>query len=179
MGTDGGEGAPPASLAEALGLIGPKLKTSEGTLVCGASLILVTYLRKSGIPLRDEDLGLLAGFLGLEREETARVLDFHDKALRPDPEGADKMILCRGTSCSLHGADNLHPQLKAGLEKQGMKREYVEVFCLGQCERGPSIMVGREIYCSRAQVVIIDERDWRSEQSDHISLEDDSVPVRD
>jgi len=160
--------------------IGGRFRDEDGDLVPGASLLLVRALAAADIDMNDESLGVAAEFLSLPLESLRNVARFHDSLVEGPAETAGATLtLCLGTSCSLHGAVGFHKELKAHYGIDGGGWTLREVFCLGQCESGPSMMLGREIYCARAQAVVADERRWRSTDEGQVHVDDDSVPVRD
>jgi NADH:ubiquinone oxidoreductase subunit E len=130
----------------------------SGSNVPGDVLLLAHELWMSGqtSPAAHEDG---ARTLGISPEDFEAVREFHRRILsRPADEA---LVLCRGVSCRMHGADSFHAALKAGLDAAGARGKTMDVLCLSQCPHGPNVKLQQQILCSGAGVVIADERPWR------------------
>lgn len=141
----------------------------------GAPLLLVAACRSQGHAVEGTFLAALAERLALPAQRVIEIAAFCD-GIMADQEA---ITLCRGVTCSLHRAETLHGHLKDSLRTLGPEREYHEVFCLSQCEFGPSVMHGNRIWVTRARRVVEDGRAWRDEDSGPVSLTDTSRPVAD
>lgn len=141
----------------------------------GAPLLLIAACRAQGHVVEGPLLGALAARLDLSTEHVLEIGSFCDALIADEGE----VTLCRGVTCSMHGAKGLHGHLKDVIEGPGSPRQYREVFCLSQCEHGPSIMQGDRIWVTRARRVVADGRVWRDEDSGPVSLTDTSRPVAD
>lgn len=141
----------------------------------GAPLLLVAACRAQGHAIEGPFLDALAERLALPARRVVEIAAFCDEVMAD--QGA--ITLCRGVTCSMYGAERLHGHLKEALRALGGEREYREVFCLSQCEYGPSVMHGNRIWVTRARRVVEDGRVWRDEDSGPVSLNDTSSPVAD
>jgi NADH:ubiquinone oxidoreductase subunit E len=100
-----------------------------------------------------------AADLGIPESELARIREFHRAVIE---RGADTpLILCRGVSCRLHGADEFHVALKADLEAAGALGATIDVHCLSQCPHGPNMKLGEHVLCTGKRAVVHDVRPWR------------------
>lgn len=98
--------------------------------------------------------------VGVSPAEFDQIREFHRKAAtRPKDE---PLVFCRGVSCRMHGAEDLHATLKPLLESAGVLGTTVDVLCLSQCEHGPNIKLGDQVLCTGRGCVITDSRPWRS-----------------
>jgi NADH:ubiquinone oxidoreductase subunit E len=97
--------------------------------------------------------------VGMTPAEFAAIREFHRQAAtRPKDE---PLVFCRGVSCRMHGADDLHAALKPALESAGILGNAVDVLCLSQCEHGPNVKLGDQVLCTGRGCVIADNRPWR------------------
>jgi hypothetical protein len=102
---------------------------------------------------------LASNQFGIGAQAFDAIREFHQRVIsRPKDE---PLILCRGVSCRLHGADDFHAVLKRALEAAGALGKTVEVHCLSQCEHGPNVKLGDEVLCTGKGCVVNDARPWR------------------
>jgi NADH:ubiquinone oxidoreductase subunit E len=97
--------------------------------------------------------------LGITSSEFASIREFH-LTLVSRPAG-EPLIMCRGVSCRVHGAEDLHAALRPALEAAGVLGTTLEVHCLSQCEHGPNLKVGDSVLCTGKRCVVTDNRPWR------------------
>jgi len=151
----------------------------DGSLHQVGPLLIIAALRSSGRSLEGALLTEVASRLELEPECVQRTAAFCDDLLAStNPDEPLQVTLCRGMTCTLHGADGLHPLFKRAMREAGVSHDYLDVFCLSQCEHGPSIMVGKHVWVTRAQDVVADDREWRQGDSGPVPV-DGSDPVVD
>jgi hypothetical protein len=89
----------------------------------------------------------------------AAIREFHRRIVTRPPD--EPLILCRGVSCRMHGADELHAALKASLTAAGVLGRVIDVHCLSQCEHGPNMKIGETVLCTGKGCVVTDSRPWR------------------
>jgi NADH:ubiquinone oxidoreductase subunit E len=98
--------------------------------------------------------------VGVSLAEFEAIREFHRKAAtRPKDE---PLVFCRGVSCRMHGAEDLHASLRPLFESAGILGTTVDVLCLSQCEHGPNLKLGDQVLCTGRGCVITDSRPWRS-----------------
>jgi NADH:ubiquinone oxidoreductase subunit E len=97
--------------------------------------------------------------LGMSAEAFQAVRDFHRAVVERRKD--EPLILCRGVSCRLHGADEFHTALKARLEAADALGATTDVHCLSQCEHGPNLKLGETVLCTGTGCVVNDVRPWR------------------
>jgi NADH:ubiquinone oxidoreductase subunit E len=97
--------------------------------------------------------------LGIPSSAFEAIREFHRRVIARAKD--EPLILCRGVSCRLHGADEFHLALKAGLEAAGAQGPTLDVLCLSQCPHGPNLKLGSQVLCTGRGNVITDERPWR------------------
>ncbi len=161
----------PKSLQEAWeeieAVLGP-----DPTNGAGAALLVVMAWRARGFPAESEHLEELSGRLGLEPQRVSEIATYCDRLVGSEAG----LTLCRGLTCTLHGAEAFHARLKSLLTKLQLERPLDEVFCLSQCEHGPSVMQGDRIWVTRAQRVVEARRAWRHGDSGPVPISDNSLP---
>jgi len=96
---------------------------------------------------------------GMTSAEFQAIRDFHQKIVSRAKD--EPLVFCRGVSCRLHGADDLHAALKPLLASAGILAPAVDVLCLSQCENGPNFKLGEQVLCTGRGCVIKDDRPWR------------------
>src|SRR4051794_27654045 len=87
-----------------------------------------------------EDVEAIADVLNLSVAEVHGVVSFY-KDFRTEPPAAHTIAMCRGEACQSVGAEALYAETRARFGGSGSPGEGVEVdevFCLGNCARGPS-----------------------------------------
>lgn len=97
--------------------------------------------------------------LGLPPSDFEAIREFHRRVVTRQDE--EPLVLCRGISCRMHGADEFHLALKALLDAAGALGKTIDVLCLSQCPHGPNVKLEQTILCTGARVVVSDERPWR------------------
>lgn len=152
MGLEGGEGD--SSLDDVLdGMSGDsdpfRLLRCLGTLLA------------HGIPLDDPVLGRVAECLGAAEDNVRAVAQVVTRMM--EPEGGVRIRLCKSVSCTGNGADGLEKAMEGLIQDSGSTVKTEVVYCLDQCERGPSFEMGDLVYTGRLEEVHRDERPWRSE----------------
>ena len=94
----------------------------------------------------DEDIAMLAGFLGVPRIQIEEVLSFYSQ-FRRTPVGHCHIQACRNVSCSLMGAERLidHLSTKLGIAPGETSADgrftLSTVECLASCGTAPVVMV--------------------------------------
>jgi NADH:ubiquinone oxidoreductase subunit E len=97
--------------------------------------------------------------LGMTPDAFEAIRDFHRRIIdRPKNE---PLILCRGVSCRLHGAEDFHTALKGALDAVQALGATIDVHCLSQCEHGPNLKLGDTVLCTGKGCVVNDVRPWR------------------
>lgn len=165
-----------SDLSELLGTDPLPLRDEAGALLPGSLLLLALHARERGLDRGHPGWSALAREPGIDAAAIDRIQAFADRLL--SREGSASVTFCLGVSCSLNGANELRDLIVAALERCGAAPPRDEVYCLSQCDRGPSIMQGSEIYCGTMNDVIEDRRDWRGDAGP-VSISDTSRPVRD
>ena len=138
----------------------------------GGSLLLALAARGRRVAWGAERRCRAAAFLGVEPGAFGEVLAFVERVLT----STEPLVLCRGTSCTLNGAAELHDRLRSLLRAQDAWPEEVVVYCLDRCESGPSFMCGPDTYCAGLDRMA-DRRSWRSDTGP-IPLDDGGASVR-
>src|SRR5207244_724187 len=101
--------------------------------------------------------------------------DFHLKiATRPKDE---PLVLCRGVSCRMHGAEEFHAALKGSLDAAGVLGATLDVLCLSQCPHGPNVKLQETILCTGRGTVIADDRPWRPDTAGPRPVDAPSRPL--
>lgn len=124
----------------------------------GDVLLLAHELWLAGetAPTAHEDA---ARSLGIAPEDLDAIREFHRRVVtRPKDEA---LVLCRGVSCRMHGADGFHVALKTSLEAAGVLGVTLDVLCLSQCEHGPNMKIQDSVLCTGKGCVVSDNRPWR------------------
>jgi formate dehydrogenase subunit gamma len=89
--------------------------------------------------------------LNLSRAEVHGVVSFY-KDLRTEPAGRVLVQVCRGEACQSVGGEALVREVgsRLGVALETTRADGAvtldEVFCLGNCALGPSVMVGGRLY---------------------------------
>jgi formate dehydrogenase subunit gamma len=102
------------------------------------------YVDRRSVPL-------LAEGLNLSQAEVFGVISFY-KDFRAQPSGSHAVLICRAEACQSVGAEALaaHARARLGIEfGQTTGDDQVsldQVFCLGNCALGPSVMVDGSTY---------------------------------
>jgi NADH:ubiquinone oxidoreductase subunit E len=104
-------------------------------------------------------LAAAAASVGMSQEAFGHVVAFHARIVARAVD--EPLILCRGVSCRLHGAEAFHSTLRATLGAAGILGKVVEVHCLSQCDHGPNVKLGDHVLCSGTGCVVHDQRPWR------------------
>lgn len=102
------------------------------------------YVDRRSIPL-------LADALGLSQAEVFGVVTFY-RDFRSEPAGAHRLQVCRAEACQSVGAESLaaHARSRLGIdfgettEDGGYSLD--QVFCLGNCALGPSLMLDGSLH---------------------------------
>ena len=149
----------------------------DGSPAPASALLASLACIRNGVDLRGDALPDAARLLGLEVPKLEAVIrfaeDLVDSTRVPGP-----MTLCRGINCTMRGCEALHPVLRESLRRAGGTRDVREVFCLNHCDSGPSVKVGRHVYCAGTNDVEVDRRTW-NDGGGVVPIGDDSVPVLD
>jgi NADH:ubiquinone oxidoreductase subunit E len=129
-----------------------------GNPVPGGVLLLAHELWTSGqtSPEAHEEA---ARSLGISTEDFETVREFHRRLVSRAHD--EPLVLCRGVSCRMHGADSFHSALKSGLDSAGVLGRTMDVLCLSQCPHGPNLKVQQMVLCTGTAAVIADDRPWR------------------
>ncbi|MAG55230.1 MAG: hypothetical protein CMJ83_02960 [Planctomycetes bacterium] len=160
-----------------LSALPPGVFTEDGSPTLGAALLVVSACRARGLILDGDLLDAIAERVGVVHDVIRDITRFADALLASaDSAAPTQVALCRGVTCTMHGAERLHPLLKSVMQRAGAAHEYKDVFCLSQCEYGPSIMVGKDIWVTRARKVVEDRREWRQGDSRPVPVSDTSAP---
>jgi formate dehydrogenase subunit gamma len=102
------------------------------------------YVDPSAVPL-------VAKALNVSRAEVHGVLTFYSD-LRSTPPGSVRVQVCRGEACQARGANTLAQDtissLGVGFGATAADGSVTlsEVFCLGNCALGPTVMVNGHLY---------------------------------
>ncbi len=156
-----GEPHPPEAQvtpAEWLSVALERCRRPTGGYGRGSSLLLLLEAVRLRITLDEDCLAKIASELALSGSDAAELLGFAKELAEGGPE---VLAVCRGTSCSMRGADRLHARLREILGAEEGVAWGREVFCLGHCDLGPSLRIERRVYCADIQKVHRDDRAWR------------------
>lgn len=99
----------------------------------------------------DEALGDVAGFLDMSPHEVDSVATFYNLIYRRKV-GRHVIHLCDSISCWVMGCDGIcaHLEESLGIEMGQTtadgKFTLLPIPCLGDCDRAPSVMIGRELH---------------------------------
>lgn len=102
------------------------------------------YVDRRSIPV-------LADALGLSQAEVFGVVSFY-RDFRTEPSGTHHLQLCRAEACQSVGADSLaaHARSRLGIEFGETTADggysLDQVFCLGNCALGPSLMIDGSLH---------------------------------
>jgi len=97
----------------------------------------------------DESLLAVAGYLGLPAAELEGVATFFNLIYR-QPVGANVILFCKSVSCWIMGCHAVQEKISAELGidygETSADGEFtlIPVPCLGDCDRAPVMMVGRD-----------------------------------
>lgn len=92
-----------------------------------------------------------------------QVRAFHARVIA---RGADEpLIVCRGMSCRMNGAETFHARLREALTAAGCATPWQDVHCLGHCMQGPNIRLGDHTLIGQTGEVVNEARPWRSVDS--------------
>jgi NADH:ubiquinone oxidoreductase subunit E len=136
-------------------------------------------VRSRGFEMLDAVAQAVATRTGVPPDRVREIARFCDILVAARPEAPVTLTLCRGMSCSLHGAERVHGMIAELVAEEGLSVTFREVFCLGQCDYGPSLMVDGSIYLVRDRRVVEDRRHWRQGDSGPVPIGDASAPVLD
>lgn len=135
--------------------LGAVLRDARGKAVPGSALLLAAAARRHGIPVAGPALEEAAAFLGLSPAHLERVVAFCGEL------ATGSVTVCHGVNCTVRGAPALHAALGAQGVASDPARPWTRVHCLDRCDRGPSFMVGKRIYCAGSEEIGEDQRPWR------------------
>ncbi len=96
-------------------------------------------------------IGVVADALNLSRAEVHGVVTYY-KDFRSEPAGRTVVKVCRAEACQAVGGRALaqHARARLGVDFGATTRDgrvtLDQVFCLGNCALGPSVMVGRRLH---------------------------------
>ena len=121
---------------------------------------VVCRLRLKGISLDDDLVTELASELQVASERIHRI-DAWIHRLISTTDTAEPLFFCKSVSCTQNGAAALDAQLIPDLKALGCRLEIKTVHCLAQCENGPSVGFGDEVFVGREEKIVRDERGWR------------------
>ncbi len=99
----------------------------------------------------ERSIPIIANGLNQSRAEVYGVVSFY-RDFRSSPTGAHTVRVCRAEACQSVGADALaeHARMRLGVEFGGTTadNEFTldQVFCLGNCALGPSVMVDGRLH---------------------------------
>lgn len=102
------------------------------------------YVDRRSVPL-------LADGLNLSQAEVFGVISFY-KDFRSQPAGGHRVLICRAEACQSVGAEPLaaHAQARLGIAfgqtTDDGRVSLDQVFCLGNCALGPSVMVNDTLH---------------------------------
>lgn len=119
-------------------------------------LLGLSQLLARGIDLDTATLDLVSAYTGQPVRKVEPVAAFVTSLREP---GAIR--ICKSVSCTGNGAEALHSELVTILADLASPLEQEIVYCLDECERGPSLAVGDRIYTGTEEEVVADERPWR------------------
>ncbi len=99
----------------------------------------------------ERSIPVLAAGLNLSQAEVLGVISFY-RDFRTRPGGAHQVKLCRAEACQAVGADSLaeHARTRLGIEfgdtTADLSISLDQVFCLGNCALGPSMMIDDRLH---------------------------------
>lgn len=128
----------------------------------GEVLLDLVRLRQGAGTLPPGALDEVASRHGATIRQVESASRFVAGLMRGRAEGKEPLV-CRGLTCRLHGADALWVRLGEALTGDVAAWQPREAHCLGQCDAGPSIRVGRSILVVRGGEVREDRRGWHEE----------------
>lgn len=126
--------------------------------VCVDALKIVQHHRGW---VSDDSIRDIAAFLELSEHEVDSVATFYSRIYR-QPVGRHVILICDSMSCMILGYQKLYEQLSArlGIRFGGTTSDgrftLLPISCLGDCDKGPSMMIDNELY-SLVTVDMIDE----------------------
>jgi NADH:ubiquinone oxidoreductase subunit E len=142
----------------------------DGRWRAGASFLLALAAQaRGGLEERETQEGL-QGLFGLAEVEVRDLIAFA-AAVRAAP---GELKRCQGVNCTLRGGPVFHDRVQRALAGDGPGAPGTAVFCLGQCDAGPSLRHGRYVYCGTTQRVLRDDRSWRRGPALEVEIEPSS-----
>jgi len=135
----------------------------------GELVILVDFLRARG-EISPDDVREFSELLRISIAAVEELLGFARALLKQESNG-ERTLACGGLTCSLHGAERLRACLASVLDRPDRPWNPRQVHCLGQCDAGPSIRVGRSTFVARALEVRTDVRAWREDDGGVFTVE--------
>ena len=115
------------------------------------TLYVVQMANQLGIVLRDEDVGRVAGMLGMAPVRVWEMATFYNM-YNLEPVGQHVIGVCTTTPCWLRGSDDIVAVCKKQIAptqhtvSADGKFSWVEVECLGACVNAPMLQVGKDFY---------------------------------
>ena len=113
----------------------------------------------------DESLMAVSEYLDIPPDELEGVATFFSMIFRR-PVGKNVILLCDSVACWMLGCDDLktHITNTLGIDYGETTEDdmftLIPVPCLGDCDKAPSMMVGRELYrnltCEKIDQIIVD-----------------------
>lgn len=116
--------------------------------VCVDALKIVQHHRGW---VSDESIRDIAAFLQMSVHEVDSVATFYSRIYRR-PVGRHVILICDSMSCMILGYEKLYNYLaaKLGIRFGGTTSDgrftLLPISCLGDCNRGPSLMIDNELY---------------------------------
>ena len=127
------------------------------------NLLLVLHAVQASLGfVPTEAIALIAFELNLSRAEVHGVVSFYHW-FRNDKPGRHVMHLCRAEACQSVGASALaaHAKRTLGIDFHGTTSDGAvtlePVYCLGNCARGPNLMIDGETLCARVTPARFDQ----------------------
>lgn len=120
----------------------------------------VLALRGRGVPCDEASLQVVAERTGRNLESVRGVAAFVAALAEPE-RNSRRYYTCRNTSCIVNGAGSLHDLVAEFALEHGSPLLPGEIYCLDQCEFGPSMAADRFVYRGGTDDVFEDTRLWR------------------
>jgi NADH:ubiquinone oxidoreductase subunit E len=148
----------------------PALILKDGAWANGSLAVLLLDFRRHSGPPTESELSEFASLSRLSVHQVKTVSDFV-ATLLSNHRNRGETLICSGLTCSLHGAERLHKALEEVFLEDSLPWMPREVHCLGQCDAGPSIRVGRCTHVTRTLETRTDTRVWRETDGGAFSVE--------
>lgn len=136
------------------------LFSAVGGTRAGAELVALIQLHLRDVSVDQSTCGLLATKLQLSVAQVLATSEWLNAALRRAHDG-EMFAECHGTNCTLGGAGDLSSAVAMLLQHRGISAQPQKVYCLSQCDHGPTLRSGDVFYLAGVHECRAETRVWR------------------